>query len=92
MQVSRFDKTTGPLAREAAQKFKDRNVRGVVLDLRNNPGGLLDQAVAVDSTFAEAWGLMVDIASNSYWNLARDPALIPRARNALARVRALRMM
>ncbi len=51
---------------------------------------LLEQAVAIDSTFAEAWGLIVDVASNTYWNQARDPALIPRARHALTRVQALR--
>ena len=29
------------------------NLRGVVLDLRNNPGGLLDQAVAVSDAFLD---------------------------------------
>ncbi len=47
LQVARFDETTGRLAREAAMKFKDANVKGVVLDLRNNPGGLLDAAVSL---------------------------------------------
>ncbi|MCA9331659.1 S41 family peptidase [Candidatus Saccharibacteria bacterium] len=47
LQVSRFDETTGELARQAAQEFKDTQVKGVVLDLRNNPGGLLDAAVSL---------------------------------------------
>lgn len=47
LQVSRFDETTGELARKAAQEFKDTQVKGVVLDLRNNPGGLLDAAVSL---------------------------------------------
>lgn len=47
MQVSRFDDTTGALANQAANKFKDANVSGVILDLRNNPGGLLDAAVSL---------------------------------------------
>lgn len=47
MQVSRFDDTTGTLANEASAKFKDANVTGVILDLRNNPGGLLDAAVSL---------------------------------------------
>lgn len=47
MQVARFDETTGSLAKKAAQNFKDAKVRGVILDLRNNPGGLLDSAVSL---------------------------------------------
>lgn len=47
MQVARFDETTGQLARDAAQKFKDAKVKGVVLDMRNNPGGLLEAAVSL---------------------------------------------
>src|SRR5262249_21959473 len=32
-------------------KSKNPNMKGLVLDLRNNPGGLLDQAVGVSSLF-----------------------------------------
>ncbi|MDB5477838.1 MAG: peptidase [Alphaproteobacteria bacterium] len=34
-------------------KEKNKNLKGFVLDLRNNPGGLLDQAIAVSDTFLE---------------------------------------
>lgn len=37
----------------AAKKQAGGNLTGVVLDLRNNPGGLLDQAVAVASDFLD---------------------------------------
>lgn len=47
MQVARFDETTDQLARQAAEKFKNAHVKGVILDLRNNPGGLLDAAVSL---------------------------------------------
>jgi carboxyl-terminal processing protease len=49
MQVSRFDTKTGVLAQKAAQEFKAAGVKGVVLDLRNNPGGTLDAAVDLSS-------------------------------------------
>lgn len=45
MQVARFDETTAALAKKAANEFKAAGVEGVILDLRNNPGGILDAAV-----------------------------------------------
>lgn len=42
--ISRFDDQTGTLARQAAQDLKRQNVRGVVLDVRNNGGGYLTAA------------------------------------------------
>ena len=38
--------------KDAQKKLKD-NLKGVILDVRNNPGGLLDQAVAVSDLFLE---------------------------------------
>jgi len=49
MAVSRFGDDTVELARQAANDFKSKNVKGVVLDLRSNPGGYLDGAVSVSS-------------------------------------------
>lgn len=44
LTLSRFDDTTADLARQAAQTFKDKGIKGVVLDLRGNGGGLLTAA------------------------------------------------
>lgn len=44
MTMRRFDDSTTDLARKAAQDFKNQNVRGVILDLRGNGGGLLSAA------------------------------------------------
>ncbi len=49
LQISTFSNDTGKLARQAAQKFKAAQVNGVILDLRDNPGGLVDAAVNVSS-------------------------------------------
>jgi len=49
LQINEFGDDTTKLAMQAAQNFKDNNVKGVVLDLRGDPGGLLDAAVSVSS-------------------------------------------
>jgi carboxyl-terminal processing protease len=47
--ISTFGNDTPQLITEAANDLKAKNVRGIVLDLRGNPGGILDSAVAVAS-------------------------------------------
>lgn len=48
LRISRFsDKDTYALANQAAKDFKDKGVRGVVLDLRGNGGGYLETAQEV---------------------------------------------
>lgn len=49
IRISRFSDDTDTLVKEAARNFKDQNVSRVVLDLRNNPGGYLDQSIKVAS-------------------------------------------
>jgi carboxyl-terminal processing protease len=49
MTISRFDEETGNLAQIAAQDFKKQNVKAVILDLRDNPGGYVNAAVDVAS-------------------------------------------
>ena len=53
IQISRFSDDTVKLVREAATKFKQANVKGVVLDVRGDPGGLLDAAVGVSSLWLQ---------------------------------------
>ncbi|MEZ5835207.1 MAG: S41 family peptidase [Geminicoccaceae bacterium] len=40
--------------REKVEELLTEDTVGVVLDLRNNPGGLLDQAVAVSDAFLDS--------------------------------------
>lgn len=53
LTVSRFGPDTTALATEAANAFKKANVKGVVLDLRNNPGGELDESVGLSSLWLD---------------------------------------
>jgi len=56
IRLTSFNEQTDPGLRKAVQELKQKaggNLRGIVLDLRNNPGGLLDQAVSVSDDFLE---------------------------------------
>jgi carboxyl-terminal processing protease len=56
IRVSQFVESTDTNLRKAIDALKKEsngNLQGYVLDLRNNPGGLLDQAVAVAGDFLD---------------------------------------
>ena len=55
LRVGGFDEKTGEETTAALKdmKAKDPNLKGVVLDLRNNPGGLVDAAVDVAGDFLD---------------------------------------
>lgn len=57
IKVSHFNKFTGIHVQEAIQKIKIQSkgsIKGYVLDLSDNPGGLLDEAVKVADTFLDS--------------------------------------
>lgn len=53
IKISRYGKDTVELTSKAANEFKNSNVNGVILDLRNNPGGLLESAVGVSNIWLD---------------------------------------
>jgi len=56
IRVTSFNEQTETAMRRAIQHLKSQagnNLKGIVLDLRNNPGGLLDQAVQVSDDLLE---------------------------------------
>ena len=56
VRVTQFqDRTVEDFARKVEELYKqDPNIKGMVLDLRNDPGGLLDGAVALSAAFLPA--------------------------------------
>ena len=61
LRISQFQSRTGEQARDAIAALReegDGNLKGLVLDLRNNPGGVLDSAVDVADLFLDS-GLIV---------------------------------
>ena len=57
VRISQFQLRTGESLREEIDKLRedagDDDLKGVVLDLRNNPGGVLNAAVSVSDAFLE---------------------------------------
>lgn len=49
LHITRFGDDTALLARQAAADFKAKSVKGIILDMRDNPGGRLDAAIEVSS-------------------------------------------
>ena len=57
VRISQFSETTGDDLDAALKDLRKRNgaaLKGLVLDLRNNPGGVLEAAVSVSDTFLDA--------------------------------------
>lgn len=59
MRITTFNEQTFPNLKEGMEKQIEEaggldNVDGIVLDLRNNPGGLLNQAIYVSDAFLDA--------------------------------------
>ena len=59
IRVRSFQNGTGREVKDALASLKDEGARALVLDLRNNPGGLLSQAVSVSDIFLKAGSLIV---------------------------------
>ena len=62
IKVSQFQETTGESLAQAIQQVYKENpqgLKGLVLDLRNDPGGLLNSAVAVSAAFLSKDDLVV---------------------------------
>lgn len=59
IKIRSFTKTTSNDLDKALAEFESKNVRKLVLDLRNNPGGLLNQAVEVTDRFLDDENLIV---------------------------------
>ena len=55
LRIASFSETTANDTRDALAKLMSENkgMKGLVLDLRNNPGGLLDQSVGVADLFLD---------------------------------------
>src|SRR3989442_1075347 len=82
--VGGFQHTSDDELREAITNLKKEGMRQLVLDLRNNPGGLLDQAIDVASEFLPRDKVVVSVKGRSeytepvvYKSSGSDPEDVP---------------
>ncbi len=59
VRLSKFSKESGKELKDAIIELKSKNIKGLILDLRNNGGGLLDQAVETSNLFLDDGRLIV---------------------------------
>jgi len=60
IRISQFNENTTPELREALNTIEQENIKGLIIDLRWNPGGLLDQAIDTVNEFIGDGKLVVE--------------------------------
>ena len=53
IKLSSFNENSSSQIKSSLNKFKKKNLKGYILDLRNNPGGLLSQAIKITDYFLD---------------------------------------
>jgi carboxyl-terminal processing protease len=77
VRLTQFQEQSGKDLNKALKQFKEQKLTGMVLDLRNNPGGLLTAAVEVSEQFVAPGKLIVSIKGrdgkkDEYFSRAKD--------------------
>lgn len=66
IRLERFSRGASAEVREAIENIRyNNNVQGIILDLRDNPGGLLDAAVSISEIFVPTNSLVVSTRGKS---------------------------
>ncbi|NQU78025.1 S41 family peptidase [Candidatus Falkowbacteria bacterium] len=66
IKISRFNDDTTRLFEEAVDEILPNNPGGIILDLRNNPGGFLTKAIDVASLWVDDDLIMIEQFGNNY--------------------------
>ena len=74
VRVNSFDEKTGRLIRDAIEKLGGNNLKGLVLDLRNNPGGMVTAALDTATLFLKPGARIVTVRGR---NVAERSETVP---------------
>ncbi len=77
VRLSKFSKDSGKELKDAIVDLKKQGMKGMVLDLRSNGGGLLDQAVETSNLFLDKGKLIVYTQGRSEFRSERDATVEP---------------
>jgi carboxyl-terminal processing protease len=77
LRITSFEEPTGKLVKDTIEKLGGAELKGLVIDLRDNPGGAVQAAVDVASLFLQPNQLIFTIKGrNEQQQEARVPALV----------------
>jgi carboxyl-terminal processing protease len=65
LPVQRFNETASEEVASAVARLQREGVKGVILDMRGNPGGILDQSIAMSNLFLKNGQEIVSVRSRS---------------------------
>ncbi|MDD5290841.1 MAG: S41 family peptidase [Patescibacteria group bacterium] len=68
LEISNFNNDTLDLFNKAVQEILSKNPKGIILDLRNNPGGYLDTAIELASEWVESGAIVTEKSSEENKN------------------------
>lgn len=64
INITEYNKDTSAKIAQAASELKSQGAKSIILDVRDNPGGYLDAAVATVTQFTKAGSVVVDERHN----------------------------
>lgn len=67
LRITHFTGTTDGYVKKALKEFTDKNITGIIVDLRANPGGLLSQVINIVDYFQDE-GDIVSTKGRNYQN------------------------
>ncbi|MDR2075224.1 MAG: S41 family peptidase [Holosporales bacterium] len=65
VKINYFNENTVTSMNSALKDVKKHKAKGIILDLRNNPGGILDQAIEVADMFLDANKVIIEFRSKN---------------------------
>jgi len=80
VKIHQFNANTISLLRKALDEMESAQggMKGLVLDVRNNPGGLLDQAVKVSDEFLDSGLIVYTKGRDSNQNISESATSLPK--------------
>ncbi|MGM0875261.1 MAG: S41 family peptidase [Bacillota bacterium] len=64
IQITKFSESSGEELAKALTELQNKKVKGLILDLRQNPGGLMDQALAMSDLFLPKGKNILQVENN----------------------------